>query len=109
MSTKLTIIIAGVVAVAALAGLVVLKGHSSQSAESGITSTNTAPNMHATIHTTKGDITIELLPDMAPNAVANFQKLAQSGFYNGTKFHRVIKGFMIQGGDPLTKDDSKMA
>ncbi len=44
----------------------------------------------------------------APNTVANFKKLATSGFYDGTKFHRVIKDFMIQGGDPQTKDDSMM-
>lgn len=56
-----------------------------------------------------GDITIEFYPQQAPNTVANFIKLAQSGFYDGTKFHRVIKGFMDQGGDPLTKDDSQMA
>ena len=54
-----------------------------------------------------GDITIAFYPDQAPNTVANFIKLAQSGFYDGTKFHRVIKGFMDQGGDPLTKDASK--
>ncbi len=64
--------------------------------------------MQATLHTTKGDITIEFLAG-APNTSANFIKLAQAGFYNGTKFHRVIKGFMDQGGDPLTKDDSKAA
>jgi cyclophilin family peptidyl-prolyl cis-trans isomerase len=63
--------------------------------------------MNATFHTNKGDITIELLNEKAPKTVENFVKLAQSGFYNGVKFHRVIKGFMIQGGDPLTKDDSK--
>jgi peptidyl-prolyl cis-trans isomerase B (cyclophilin B) len=63
----------------------------------------------ATLHTSMGDITIAFAPDIAPNTVANFIKLAQSGFYDGTKFHRVIKGFMDQGGDPLSKDDSKMA
>ena len=65
--------------------------------------------MQATLHTNKGDITIEFLGADAPNTVANFTKLAKEGFYNGTKFHRVIAGFMVQGGDPLTKDDSQAA
>ena len=64
-------------------------------------------NMNVTLKTNKGEITIELFADKAPNTVANFKKLAESGFYDGVKFHRVIKGFMIQSGDPLTKDDSK--
>jgi len=59
----------------------------------------------ADIKTTLGTITIELFPDAAPKTVENFIKLAESGFYNGTKFHRVIKDFMIQGGDPNSKDD----
>ncbi len=57
--------------------------------------------------TNKGDITLELYPDQSPNTVANFVKLAKSGFYDGTLFHRVIKDFMIQGGDPLTKSQPK--
>ncbi len=65
--------------------------------------------MKAIVHTSKGEIKLELLTSDAPNTVANFVKLAQSGFYDGTKFHRVIKDFMIQGGDPLTKDDLMMA
>ncbi len=63
--------------------------------------------MHAILHTTKGDITIEF-GTTTPNTVANFKKLANEGFYDGVKFHRVIKGFMIQSGDPLTKDDSQI-
>lgn len=65
--------------------------------------------MQTILHTNRGDITIELLVSDAPNTVANFIKLAKSGFYDGTKFHRVIKSFMIQGGDPLSKDDSQMS
>ncbi|OGI60254.1 peptidylprolyl isomerase [Candidatus Nomurabacteria bacterium RIFCSPHIGHO2_01_FULL_38_19] len=64
---------------------------------------------NAILHTNLGDITIQFFDEQAPNTVANFIKLAKSGFYDKIKFHRVIKGFMIQGGDPLTKDDSKMA
>lgn len=51
-----------------------------------------------------GEIRFELLPELAPNTVANFEKLANEGFYDGTSFHRVIPGFMIQGGDPNTKN-----
>ena len=63
----------------------------------------------ATLHTNMGDIEIEFFDTLTPNTVAKFIKLAKDGFYNGVKFHRVIKGFMVQSGDPLTKDDSKMA
>lgn len=55
------------------------------------------------LQTTAGTITLELRPDAAPNHVRNFVELAQSGFYDGTQFHRVIPNFMIQGGDPNTK------
>jgi len=57
----------------------------------------------AILKTKFGDIHIKFYPDVAPNHVANFIKLAKSGFYDGTIFHRVIPGFMIQGGDPNTK------
>lgn len=70
---------------------------------------NTQKIMNATLHTTKGDIVIEFDAENAPNTAANFVKLAKTGFYDGVKFHRVIKGFMIQGGDPLSKDDAQMA
>lgn len=62
----------------------------------------------ATLKTSQGDIVISLNQE-TPHTVENFIKLAQSGFYDGTKFHRVIKDFMIQGGDPLTKDDTQQA
>jgi peptidyl-prolyl cis-trans isomerase B (cyclophilin B) len=58
----------------------------------------------AVIKTTEGEMVIEFWPDVATKTVENFKALAQKGFYDGTCFHRVIKGFMIQGGDPLTKD-----
>ena len=77
----------------------------SQELPTATTTNNLQKAMQATIHTNQGDITIEFIGD-APKTVANFQKLVQTGFYNQTKFHRVIKGFMIQGGDPLTKDDT---
>jgi peptidylprolyl isomerase len=74
------------------------------------TSTNKKENiMYAILKTNMGDIKIEFLEEQAPNTVANFKTLASENFYNGVKFHRVIKGFMIQGGDPLTKDDTKQA
>jgi peptidyl-prolyl cis-trans isomerase B (cyclophilin B) len=64
-------------------------------------------NEVAVLKTSEGEMVLEFWPDVAPGHVENFKKLAKSGFYDGTCFHRVIKGFMIQGGDPLTKDDSK--
>src|SRR5215813_11291717 len=58
----------------------------------------------ATFETNKGTIVAELFEEEAPNTVANFEKLANSGFYDGVKFHRVIADFVVQGGDPLSKD-----
>jgi len=60
-----------------------------------------------TIETNFGKIIFKLLPDLAPETVRSFEKLSESGFYNGTLFHRVIPGFMIQGGDPNTKSSDK--
>lgn len=57
----------------------------------------------ATFETDKGTVIAELFDEEAPGTVANFEKLANSEFYDGTRFHRVINNFMIQGGDPLTK------
>jgi peptidyl-prolyl cis-trans isomerase B (cyclophilin B) len=64
-------------------------------------------NELAVIKTTDGDMVVEFWSDVAPKTVENFKKLAKQGFYNGTAFHRIIKGFMIQGGDPLTKDPAQ--
>ena len=58
----------------------------------------------ATFETTKGTIVAELYPAEAPKTVENFEKLANSGFYDGVKFHRVIQDFVVQGGDPLSRD-----
>ena len=58
----------------------------------------------AVVQTSEGTMVLEFWPDVAPGHVENFKKLARQGFYDGVCFHRVIKGFMIQGGDPLTKD-----
>ena len=55
-------------------------------------------------HTNKGDFVAELYPNEAPLAAANFEKLVGQGFYDGIAFHRVIPGFVVQGGDPLTKE-----
>jgi cyclophilin family peptidyl-prolyl cis-trans isomerase len=57
--------------------------------------------LHATIETDKGPIELEFLPDAAPKAVENFRLLAEHGYYDGLTFHRLLKGFMIQGGDPM--------
>ncbi|MEA2554307.1 MAG: peptidyl-prolyl cis-trans isomerase [Fimbriimonadaceae bacterium] len=61
----------------------------------------------AVLDTNLGKIVIAFLPKKAPGHVENFEKLAKKGFYDGTKFHRVIPGFMIQGGDPNSKDDDR--
>ncbi len=64
---------------------------------------NSTTNPTVTLQTSKGDIVIELYQDLMPVTAGNFMKLAQEGFYDNTKFHRVINGFMIQGGDPNSK------
>ena len=63
----------------------------------------------AVLETSAGTMVLEFWPDVAPKTVENFKKLARDEFYDGTAFHRIIKGFMIQGGDPLTKDPSNAA
>jgi dolichyl-diphosphooligosaccharide--protein glycosyltransferase len=69
-------------------------------------SMTTTTNNTATIETTQGPIKIEFYPDVAPNHVKNFQDLARKGFYDGVVFHRIVPGFVIQAGDPNTKNDN---
>ncbi len=64
-------------------------------------------NEVAVIKTNEGEMVIEFWTDAAPNTVENFKKLARQGFYDGTIFHRIVKGFMVQGGDPNSKDSAK--
>ncbi|MDH5739683.1 MAG: peptidylprolyl isomerase [Nitrospira sp.] len=90
-----------------LIGLLACVAFSVTSIES-VMAADTAPKAPRAIIKTKfGDIEIEFYQDVAPKHVENFIKLAKDGFYNGTIFHRVIPGFMIQGGDPNTKDTLK--
>lgn len=70
-------------------------------------SDNMSDRQIAVIETNFGNIVIQLFPDVAPGHVENFVKLAQDGFYDGSTFHRVIPGFMIQGGDPNSKDEDR--
>ncbi len=70
---------------------------------------NAPKAVNATIVTNLGTIELELWPDKAPKTVENFVTLAKKGFYDGTLFHRVVPGFVIQGGDPLTKEPAKKA
>jgi peptidyl-prolyl cis-trans isomerase B (cyclophilin B) len=78
-------------------------------ATSSAARTSNGTNEVAVITTDDGMMVVGFWPDVAPNTVANFEKLARQGFYDGTAFHRIIKGFMIQGGDPNTKDPAKEA
>src|SRR5436305_12805021 len=64
-------------------------------------------NEVAVIKASEGDMVVQFWTDAAPNTIENFKKLARSGFYNGTIFHRIVKGFMIQGGDLNSKDPAK--
>src|SRR2546427_4867075 len=64
-------------------------------------------NEVAVIKTSEGDMVVQFWTDAAPKTIENFKKLARQGFYDGTIFHRIVKGFMIQGGDPNSKDPAK--
>jgi peptidyl-prolyl cis-trans isomerase B (cyclophilin B) len=71
------------------------------------TSPMSTSNEVAVIKTSEGDMVVQFWTDAAPNTIENFKKLARQGFYDGTTFHRIVKSFMIQGGDPNSKDPAK--
>jgi len=71
------------------------------------TSPMNASNEVAVIKTNEGKMVVQFWTDAAPDTIQNFKKLARQGFYDGTIFHRIVKGFMIQGGDPNSKDPAK--
>ena len=69
--------------------------------------TMNSSNEVAVIKTSEGEMVVQFWADAAPNTIDNFKKLARQGFYDGTIFHRIVKDFMIQGGDPNSKDPAK--
>lgn len=108
MNIKYSLIIIVIVIIVGLVGFSVVKNFQSQTGEPEIQNNMKTPKMEidtnkkysVVLHTEKGDITIELTAKKTPITVNNFVTLAKKGFYDNTIFHRVIKGFMIQGGDP---------
>ncbi len=88
-------------ALAVVAGLALSSCSNKQESMKESSAAGSTPR--AIIHTNYGDMTVEFWPDVAPRTVDNFLKLSRENFYNGTAFHRIIKGFMIQGGCPNSK------
>jgi peptidyl-prolyl cis-trans isomerase B (cyclophilin B) len=99
------------IVVIGLASFALMSCRKAEIQPTGDLSGNQAMNTNevAVLDTSEGEMVIAFWPDTAPDTVANFKKLARQGFYDGTCFHRIIDGFMIQGGDPLTKDPGKEA
>jgi peptidyl-prolyl cis-trans isomerase B (cyclophilin B) len=91
---------------ALLAGLVVATSQVGGEEKKEGAPMNTS-NEVAVIKTSDGEMVVQFWTDAAPNTIENFKKLARSGFYDGTIFHRIVKDFMIQGGDPNSKDPAK--
>src|SRR5438093_3372003 len=86
-----------------LLGIAVLAAEEKKEERAPMNSSNEV----AVIKTSEGEMVVQFWTDAAPNTIENFKKLARTGFYDGTIFHRIIKGFMIQGGDPNSKDPGK--
>lgn len=108
MNKKITFLILGIFLALGLSGC-------AKKEETNLTNNSNEKNMNqeilnkysqAEFETSMGNFTIEFFNEKMPITVSNFLTLADSGYFDGTKFHRVIENFMIQGGDPLTKDDS---
>jgi peptidyl-prolyl cis-trans isomerase B (cyclophilin B) len=87
--------------------MIVSAAASAEEPKQSPTMTASNNNEVAVIKTSEGEMVAEFWADVAPNTVENFKKLARQGFFDGTAFHRIVKGFMIQGGDPNTKDLAK--
>lgn len=102
LSTRQT----GVMAMTLLLGAILGSGFA-LTADRAAAADSKKPAPRAIIKTKYGEIELKFFPELAPKHVENFVKLAKDGFYNGTIFHRVIPGFMIQGGDPNSKDANK--
>jgi len=103
LKRKITAIVFVLLAALPLAGATAKKSTTASGKGKKVSSTRDYANTLATLQTDMGDITLKFFYDKAPKHVENFVELASKGFYDGTMFHRVIPGFMIQGGDPLTK------
>jgi len=101
---KTAILTASLVALLALSSPAMAQTHKHKTKKKAHTVVKKAMQDVAILETNLGEIEIAFYPDKAPGHVKNFETLAKKGFYNGTKFHRVIPGFMIQGGDPNSKD-----
>ena len=86
---------------------VLLSAAAATAQEKKETSPMNTSNEVAVIKTSEGDMVVQFWTDAAPNTIENFKKLARQGFYDGTTFHRIVKSFMIQGGDPNSKDPAK--
>ena len=107
MNKQTIIILLAVIALGAIAFMIANNQKDQEEIKKTENDNNQETNMNATIKTSLGEIKIELYSDRVPQTAGNFAKLAEEKFYDGIKFHRIISGFMIQGGDPLTKDDSQ--
>jgi peptidyl-prolyl cis-trans isomerase B (cyclophilin B) len=89
-----------------IASILAAAGVAQEKKETSPMPTSTS-NEVAVIKTSEGEMVVQFWTDAAPKTIENFKKLARQGFYDGTIFHRIIKGFMIQGGDPNSKDPAK--